>query len=227
MEIQHHIDNLIGRHPALTPAAEDIGEAARMLISCFREGGKLLLCGNGGSSADCAHICGELLKGFNKLRPLPDDLLARITEGSGSVSEAVRSRRNTQNREETEYAVFKHLQQSLPAIDLSANHSIITAVSNDQEPSLIFAQQVLGYGKKGDILLALSTSGNSANTVAAVRTARALELQTIGMTGSSGGRLAGICDVTIKAGGNNTPDVQELHLPVYHCLCSIIEDYFF
>jgi D-sedoheptulose 7-phosphate isomerase len=217
MEIQASITDLIDRYPALGPAAADIGTAAGLLISCFKDGGKVLLCGNGGSSADCAHICGELLKGFNKRRPLPDELQKLL----------IKSTEEYHGGEKPYEHLYGRLQQSLPAIDLSANHSLITAVSNDHDPSLIFAQQVLGYGKKGDILLTLSTSGNSANTAAAVRVANALELHTIGMTGASGGILAGICDVVIKAGREETAKVQELHMPIYHCLCSIIEDYFF
>lgn len=176
-------------------------EVASLLIDCFQKGGKLLLCGNGGSSADCAHITGELVKGFCKKRPLKCELQAAIGTDK--------------------------LQMGLPAIDLTANCALIAAVNNDLGGELVYAQQVMAYGRPGDVLLGLSTSGNAQNVALAVKTAKALGMKTIGMTGCGGGALEKLCDVTLKSTEKETYLVQEDHLMFYHRLCLRVEEAFF
>ncbi|MBQ3889457.1 MAG: SIS domain-containing protein, partial [Clostridia bacterium] len=165
-------------------------------------GGKLLVCGNGGSAADCEHIVGELMKGFHKKRELPADSPVPADIAAG-------------------------LQGALPAISLVSQSGLCTAFINDCDPELVFAQQVYGYLKPGDVLLGLSTSGNSANVAAAARTASALGGKTLAVTGESGGRLALLCDVCVRLPACDTAQIQELTLPVYHALCALLEDAFF
>lgn len=172
------------------------------LITCFENGGKLLLCGNGGSSADCAHIAGELLKGFLKKRPVPA-VLAAAVPGAGA------------------------LQCGLPAIDLTAQTAAMTAILNDLGAEAVFAQQVLAYGRPGDVLLGISTSGSAADVLLAARVAKAQGLRVLALTGRSGGALAGLADVLLNVGADSTPRVQELHLPLYHALCAAVEAHFF
>jgi len=176
-------------------------EAVSALVRCFKNGGKLLLCGNGGSSADCAHIVGELVKGFCRKRPLPQ-----------ALQEAIGTDR---------------LQQGLPAIDLTANAALISAVNNDLGGELVYAQQVMAYGRPGDALIGISTSGNAKNVALAVKAAKALGLTTISMTGRGGGQLAQLCDLTLRSRETETYLVQEDHLMFYHRLCLRVEDAFF
>lgn len=176
-------------------------EVASLLIDCFKNGGKLLLCGNGGSASDCAHITGELVKGFCKKRPLPPALRDAIGTDK--------------------------LQMGLPAIDLTANSALIAAVNNDQGGEFVYAQQVMAYARPGDVLIGISTSGNSKNVAFAVKAAKALGLKTIGMTGCGGGELAKLCDVTLKSQEKETYLVQEDHLMFYHRLCLRVEEAFF
>jgi D-sedoheptulose 7-phosphate isomerase len=174
---------------------------AELLIRCFKSGGKLLLCGNGGSSADCAHITGELVKGFCKKRPLPDDLQKAIGTNK--------------------------LQMGLPAIDLTANCALISAVNNDLGGDLVYAQQVMAYGRPGDVLIGISTSGNAKNVAMAVKAAKALGLTTVGMTGCGGGALESLCDIMLKSSEKETYLVQEDHLMFYHRLCLRVEEALF
>ena len=202
---------LLERYPNLEPCTRSITDAADALIGCYEKKGKVLICGNGGSAADAEHITGELMKGFMKKRPIPPDLakkLQNIHSEKGSL-------------------LSKKLQQALPAIALTGHISLSTAFANDVDSSCVFAQQVLGYGLPGDILLGLSTSGSSANVVHALITAQALGLRTIGMTGAAGGSMKGFCEILISVPETSTPRVQELHLPVYHALCRIAEEHFF
>lgn len=205
------IPALIHRIPVLSACEEDITAACRLMVHTFQEGGTLLICGNGGSAADAEHMVGELMKGFMKRRPLnkktADAMIRRFPEEGAYMAE--------------------RLHQALPAISLSAHTSLCTAVANDISPDLVFAQQVLGYGRSGDMLLAISTSGNSHNVVKAAMAAESLGLHTVGLTGRNGGRLAEICKVTIQVPANSTPEIQELHLPVYHALCVAVESAFF
>jgi D-sedoheptulose 7-phosphate isomerase len=202
---------LIRRHPLLEETREDILEAARAIVTCFRNDGKLLICGNGGSCADADHMVGELMKSFEKKRPLPEGLKKHLQ----SVDEELGNH------------MADHLQDAVPAISLCAHTSLITAISNDMEADLIFAQQVVGLGNEGDVLLAITTSGNSQNVVNAAVTARAKGLTVIGLTGQSGGRLKSYCDICLTVPALTTPEVQELHLPVYHTLCQLIEENLF
>ncbi len=174
--------------------------ALTCLVDSFRRGGKLLLCGNGGSSADCAHIAGELVKGFLKKRPLDDDLCSRIGQPWA-----------------------QQLQQGLPAIDLTCHSALLSAVCNDLDPANIYAQQVLAYGAAGDVLIAISTSGNAENVYRACIAAHAKGLQVIALTGQSGGRLREVCDLLLNVDETETYKVQEKHLQLYHRLCADVE----
>lgn len=179
-------------------------DAVALLIDCFENGGKLLLCGNGGSAADCAHILGELVKGFMKKRPLSEALIRKI--GAPWAEK---------------------LQAGLPAIDLTANNALIAAVSNDQSGDLPYAQQVMAYARPGDVLIGISTSGNAENVCRAMMTARALGVKTIALTGAGGGKMAALCDILLAVDERETYKVQEKHLPLYHRLCAEVESHFF
>ncbi len=178
--------------------------AADTLIHCFRSGGKLLLCGNGGSSADCAHILGELVKGFRRPRPLPQATVQSIGKDWAA-----------------------RLQRGLPVVDLTANGALIAAVCNDMDAASAYAQQVIAYGRPGDVILGISTSGNAENVCRALETARGLGLTTIGMTGLGGGKMAALCDILLDVPERETYRVQELHLPLYHRLCMDVEQALF
>ncbi len=201
-----HLRRLVTRNPALAPSEKDILAAYEALYRCFAHGGKLLLCGNGGSCADAQHIVGELMKGFYLPRPLPMDEQAAIDEVLG---------------------MHAPLQGALPAIALSEHSALSTAFANDVDPSLVFAQQVIGYGKPGDVLLGMSTSGNARNVLAAAKVAKARGLTVIAFTGGTGGHIKAAADISIVVPGNNPADVQELHLPLYHALCAMLETKFF
>lgn len=205
------IDTLIQRYPALAGCREAMEKAGDLLIRSFAADGKLLVCGNGGSCADSGHIVGELMKGFRLMRPLPrterEKLMALFPEEGAYLAE--------------------HLQGALPAVSLPDQTAVLTAFGNDVAADMGFAQLVYGYGRPGDVLLAISTSGNSRNVVNAARIARWREMTVIGLTGLKPGRLDGLAQVVIHAPGEDTAAVQELHLPIYHTLCSLCEDRFF
>ena len=203
------IKTLIERFPELCGAENDIELATEKIIDCYKNGGKVLLCGNGGSAADCTHIVGELMKGFLKRRPT-DEKLANTLKENGADD-----------------TLIANLQCGLPAINLCESSALITAYCNDVDPDYIFAQQVYGLGKKGDIFIGLSTSGNAKNVNHAVKIAKALGLTTIGMTGEKGGKLNENADICIKAPHNETYRIQEYHLPIYHVICAAVEDAFF
>jgi D-sedoheptulose 7-phosphate isomerase len=206
-----HLQELVERYPQLSPIKNEISKAAESLINCFRQGGKLLVCGNGGSCSDSDHIAGEFMKGFEHKRPLAEN----IKNGLVAV-----------DAERGNYLSEK-LQQGFPAISLAAHSALITAVANDIDASLVFAQQVAGYGNTGDVLMAISTSGNSQNILDAIITAKAKGMVVIGLTGESGGKMKAYCDILINVPGRNTAIIQELHLPVYHALSRIVENAFF
>lgn len=191
--------------PELQRISPKIEGALNLLLEGYQNGNKLLVCGNGGSAADSEHIVGELMKGFRLKRPLPETLRKEIEFQSTGENLA------------------DHLEEPLPAISLTAHTALSTAFNNDVSAETVFAQQVLGYGKEGDILLGISTSGNSSNVVNAVKVAKALRMKTIGLTGVQGGRLKELCDITIMVPEEETYRVQELHLPVYHALCAAVE----
>jgi phosphoheptose isomerase len=206
-----HITEMMERYPQLFSVENEIAKAAECLIKCFKEGGKLLVCGNGGSSSDSDHIVGELMKGFEQKRHLNESLKNGLMEFEG---------------ERGKYLSEK-LQQGLPAISLAAHSALITAVGNDTDPDLIFAQQVVGYGNTGDVLIGISTSGNSQNVIDAIITAKVKGMVVIGLTGEKGGKMKSYCDILINVPGTRTRFIQELHLPVYHVLCMIVENSFF
>ena len=189
----------------------EITQAIGALITCYESEGELLVCGNGGSAADSEHIVGEMVKGFGRRRLLSDDDQASIKAVSGNDANLLTNK----------------LQYGLAAISLVSHSALITAISNDQDSKLIFAQQVWGLGRAGDILLAISTSGNSENILLAAKTARAKNMTVIGLTGASGGKLAKLCDIVIKVPSDNVARIQEMHLPVYHRICASVEAHFF
>lgn len=198
-------NELFERYPSLTVCREDIFRSFGIMADCFEKGGKLLCCGNGGSAADCDHFAGELLKGFLKKRPLSDSEKEKF--GDTFIAD--------------------NLQKGLPVISLCAHSALMTAYSNDAVPSLVFAQQIYAYAKSGDVLLCLSTSGNSENIVYAAETALAADMKVISITGEKESALSRFSDVCIKLPETDTFKVQELTLPVYHCLAAMIENKFF
>lgn len=201
---------LLSSYPVLTACCDELVAARDALIKAFEQGGKLLLCGNGGSAADCEHIAGELLKGFEQNRPLTlamKELLATQGEEGRLLAEK--------------------LQRGLPAISLVGHMSLTTAFANDVDPQLAFAQLAMILSEPGDALLAISTSGEAKNVILAARAARALGLVTIGLTGRNGGKLGTLCDVCIHVPADDTAAAQELHVPVYHYLCRALEAHFF
>ena len=211
------VDTLIARYPALEGCGTDIRAAITALCECYRAGGKLIVCGNGGSASDAEHIVGELMKGFLLPRHLDEAMLDKLH----AVCDAKDPRA-------VDY-FMQNLQGALPAISLPSQLAISTAFSNDQAPDLTFAQQVLGLGKEGDILLGITTSGNSKNVIYAFEIAKALGLTTIALTGTPGGRIAAddLADIVIKAPASETYVIQEYHLPIYHALCIAAEEEFF
>lgn len=209
--LEKHIDLLTDRYPQLNEVKKQIIDAYLILEECYINGGKLLIAGNGGSAADAEHCVGELMKGF-KMQRKPDAEFAQKLKGVDSELGAV---------------LAENLQGALPAIALDGHSALTTAYMNDCEPLLCFAQQVNGYGKPGDVLLGISTSGNSKNVLYAATVAKAKGMSVIGLTGAKDSRLAEMADVCIKAPQTETYMIQELHLPIYHCLCLILEDKFF
>ncbi len=188
---------LYERYPVLQACKADVERALELLVDTYRRGGKVLVCGNGGSAADSEHIVGELMKGFKLSRPVTDE----------RIPEALRA----------------GLQGALPAISLPSQTAILSAFINDVSPEMMYAQLVYGYGKEGDVLLALSTSGNSVNVVKAVEVANCLGMKTIALTGAAESKLSALCTVTVRVPETETYKVQELHLPVYHYLCAETE----
>jgi D-sedoheptulose 7-phosphate isomerase len=211
VENKDFLSELIGRYPQLGDICDKIEKAAGCLIKCYQQGNKVLVCGNGGSSSDSDHIAGELLKGFEQKRPLNDYLKNQLLAASGDRGAFL----------------AENLQTGLPAISLSAHTGLVTAIANDTDASLIYAQQVIGFGNKGDVLIGISTSGNAQNVLDAAITARAKGMSVIGMTGETGGKLKSFCDILLNVPEKRTSFVQELHLPVYHTLCLMIENHFF
>jgi phosphoheptose isomerase len=199
------LEKTIADHPPLGKCRDDIERAYRILVACFENGGTVLVCGNGGSAADSEHIVGEFMKGFLKKRPLPDKDRERLGDSS----------------------LYENMQGALPAISLVSQTSISTAFMNDAEPDMVFAQQAYGYRSEQNVLIGITTSGNSRNIVNAVKVAKAFNMNTIGLTGEAGGMLDKLCSVTIKAPEKETYRVQEYHLPIYHALCAMVEAEFF
>ena len=209
--LMKYIKLLVERYPSLDFVKDDIVAAYLLMEEAYENGGKLLVAGNGGSAADAEHIVGELMKGFKLSRKLEagfaEQLVAENVELGGILAE--------------------NLQGALPAIALDGHPALSTAYMNDCEPLLCFAQQINGYGKPGDVFLGISTSGNSKNILFAATTAHAKGMKVIGLTGEKDSRLMDMSDVCIKAPQTETYMIQELHLPIYHCLCLMLEDKFF
>lgn len=207
----HYLNILLERYPSLTICNDSILKAFEELQSMYHRGGKLLVAGNGGSAADAEHIVGELMKGFVKQRRLSEEkqtLLTAIDKELGQV-------------------LAGNLQEALPAIALDGHIALSTAYMNDAVPELVFAQQVNGYGQEGDTLLAISTSGNSKNVLYATVVAKAKGMKVIGLTGERESRLSAFADICIRVPETETYKIQELHLPIYHSLCLMLEDHFF
>lgn len=211
MEGNVYLEELIGRYPILESIKAQIEEAYHVLEDCYSHGGKLLIAGNGGSCADAEHIVGELMKGFVKPRHVSEAFAKKLAEADPERGEELAGK----------------LQGGLPAIALTGHNGLSTAYLNDVDGNLIFAQQTYGYGREGDVLLGISTSGNSKNIMYAMATAKALGMKTIGLTGRDGGLLKHAADVCIVVPEKETFKIQELHLPVYHALCLMLEERFF
>ena len=210
------IETLLQNHPALTVCQDTIETARDLLIDTYRAGGKLLLCGNGGSAADCDHIAGELLKGFLSHRPLSEEDCLALAESlpDGEADPDL-------------YLLAGQLQGGLPAVSLPAQTAALTAVCNDTDPALIFAQLTWALGQSGDTLICLSTSGNSRNVVLAAKATKTKGLRVLALTGENDSKLSELADVTVRVPATDTYRVQEYHLPVYHYLCAAVEEAFF
>ena len=209
--IQKHIDLLVQRYPVLNSCVEEIEKAYLILEECYVNDGKLLIAGNGGSAADSEHIAGELMKRFKTPRLVSPEFAEKLR-----TIDPVRGENLAHN-----------LECSLMAIPLVAHEALSTAYVNDVDGLGVFAQQLFGFGRSGDVFLGISTSGNSKNVMSATVVARALGLKVIGLTGAKGGELAEVADVAMTVPETETYMIQELHLPVYHCLCLMLEDRFF
>lgn len=203
-------DELFVRYPALDGCRADVMKAFELMLATYRAGGKVLVCGNGGSASDAEHIVGELLKKFKKHRDIPADVRAKL-EATGPDGAALAAK----------------LEGSLAAVTLLSQSGILTAFANDVGWDEAYAQQLLGLGRAGDTLIAISTSGNSRNCVYAALVAKTLGVSVISLTGAGGGRLAGLADAAIRAPETETYKIQEHHLPIYHALCAMLEEELF
>ncbi|WP_442855595.1 D-sedoheptulose-7-phosphate isomerase [Clostridium sp. Marseille-P2415] len=206
-----YLEELMERYPVLERVKPQIREAYEILAACYESGGKLLIAGNGGSCADAEHIVGELMKGFVKRRAVSADFAKRLMEADPERGKELAEK----------------LQGGLPAIALTGHPGLSTAYLNDVDGEMIYAQQTYGYGRKGDVFLGISTSGNSKNIMYALTAAKAIGMKTIGLTGKDGGLLKRAADVAIVVPETETFKIQELHLPVYHALCLMLEERFF
>lgn len=210
-KIMEFTDELVQRYPALRSCRQELIDAYEIMKNCYQKDGKLLIAGNGGSAADCEHMAGELMKRFRIPRPIKRDLAQKLVE-----IDCVRGKK-----------LSKNLERNLMAIPLVAHEALTTAYLNDVDGEGVFAQQLMGYGREGDVFLGISTSGNSENILCAAIVAKALGMQVIGLTGKTGGKFKNFCDVTVQVPETETYLIQELHLPVYHCWCQMLEEYFF
>lgn len=206
-----HIDHLINRYPVLETCRKDLTDAYLLMEECYLRDGKLLIAGNGGSAADSEHIAGELMKRFRIPRPVAPEFAEKLKAVDGVRGEAL----------------ARNLERGLMAIPLVAHEALSTAYINDVDGLGVFAQQLFGFGRAGDVFLGISTSGNSKNVISATVVARALGIKVIGLTGADGGELATVADVAVRVPEVETYRIQELHLPVYHCWCMMLEDRFF
>lgn len=202
---------LASRYPELEAIQPEIQRTFELLTGVFEGGGQLLLCGNGGSAADCEHIAAELVNKFERQRPLSDLRKSEFAATFGPEGAFLAD----------------HLQGALPALSLVSQTSLMTALANDVAADFLFAQQVWTYGRPGDALLAITTSGNSGNVIQALRVARVMGLKTIGLTGRDGGKMRELCDECVIVPLDVTSQIQERHLPIYHALCGALEEHFF
>jgi len=209
--LMKHVDLLISRYPVLEECRDSIINAYLIMEETYSHDGKLLVAGNGGSAADSEHIAGELMKRFKTPRPVDQSFANKLV--------AADPKRGPQ--------LAKNLEKSLMAIPLVAHEALSTAYINDVDGYGVFAQQLFGFGRPGDVFLGISTSGNSQNVMNAVAVAKALGIKVIGLTGAKGGELAQVADVAVKVPQTETYMIQELHLPVYHTWCLMLEDHFF
>ena len=209
--LEKHIDLLMERYPILQAVKQDIIAAYLVMEECYEHDGKLLIAGNGGSAADSEHIAGELMKRFKTPRPVTPEMAEKLKK-----IDPVRGENLARN-----------LERGLMAIPLVAHEALSTAYINDVDGLGVFAQQLFGFGRPSDVFLGISTSGNSKNVMSATVVARALGIKVIGLTGAKGGELASVADVAVKVPETETYMIQELHLPVYHCWCLMLEDKFF
>jgi D-sedoheptulose 7-phosphate isomerase len=205
------LNRLFLRRPELTECRESLCQTYQLILDSQRMNGRLLVCGNGGSAADSIHIVGELLKSFDHPRRLPEPLKAKLIAADSQLGPHL----------------AEGLEDTIKAVSLVSEAALITAVMNDTSGEFVFAQQVLGQGSAGDVLLAITTSGNSRNVLNAAVVARALGVKVIALTGPDGGRLKALADCAILAPGANTPEIQEAHLPLYHTLCLMLESEMF
>ena len=205
-----HIDTLIERYPQLASLKEEIIKSVDIIIKAYENQNKIMVCGNGGSAADSLHIVGELMKAFILPRKLTKEIKNALEKTSANPK-----------------YLQENLQMAMPAISLVNEVGLLTAYANDVAPDLNFAQQVLGQGKKGDILIAISTSGNSENVLYATEVAKAMEIKTIALTGQTGGKLKDLADITLNVPEKETYKIQEMHLPVYHAICLALEAHFY
>ena len=204
------LTELLERYPALADCEKDIEATYEILQQCFASGHRLYLCGNGGSASDCEHIAGELLKSFKKYRPLSNDLVEGL-----------------KMQGERGQVLIENMQGGLPTVSLCGHTAFSTAFQNDCDPMFVFAQQVGVWGQKGDVLLTLSTSGNSKNCIYAATVAKAKNMSVVALLGGNGGELKMLADASVVAPEKETFKVQELHVPIYHCLCAMLEEEFF
>lgn len=209
--LMKYINELIARYPSLNVVSQEIQKAYSILEECYMNGGKLLAAGNGGSAADSEHIVGELMKRFMLPRPVEEQYKEKL--------KAVDPIRGDM--------LARHLERSFMALSLISHEALFTAAMNDIGGMEAVAQQLFGYGQKGDVFLGISTSGNSENIIQAAVVAKASSMKVIGLTGNTGGELARLCDVAVCVPGKETYLIQELHLPIYHCWCLMLEDKFF
>ena len=209
--IRAHIDLLLERYPVLSSVQEQIAQVFEVIRTAYENGGKLIVGGNGGSCSDAEHIVGELMKGFKKSRPLDETVRQALKEVNPEIGAELAS----------------NLQGGLPAVALSSHPGLSSAFLNDVNGDMVYAQQLSSLGKAGDVLLAITTSGNAKNLTYAAVTAKAKGMQVVALTGKTGGNMNQLADVNVVVPCNETYQIQELHLPIYHCLCLMLEDYFF
>lgn len=210
-KLQRHIDLLMKRYPLLKSVKQEIIDSYLIMEKCYQHDGKILIAGNGGSAADSEHMAGELMKRFKTPRPITNEFAQKLKE-----IDPVRGEN-----------LAKNLERGLMAIPLVAHEALSTAYINDVDGLGVFAQQLFGFGRTGDVFLGISTSGNSKNVMSATVVARALGIKVVGLTGANGGELAQVADVAVKVPEIETYMIQELHLPIYHCWCLMLEDKFF